>query len=206
MLVELAHHLARCYAREGVKPIETSQMIREGFDFRWCTPAELPMAPNDARELERYHQSFLYKYRNTQCYMDRLCGFTGQMTDELIAFESDYRVDSNVLVFEQAMDQNLAREADRGVTEKESLTETERSILIVETVEREVNNSGYDQFLFNCGEEFADVMEAAFRRIGYPKSADTAKDTLRIHRDFGEDIENEERAAQLSALDEAFFN
>lgn len=63
-----------------------------------------------------------------------LAGYSGQTTDELIALASNYRIDSIVLAFEQALDQrSLARE----------LTVEESWILAIEALEREVNNGGY---------------------------------------------------------------
>jgi hypothetical protein len=134
-----------------------------------------------------------------------LKGFSGQTANELIALEGRYRTDSIVLAFEQAMDQKSARASEQGLSEEEALTEAERTILIVESVEREVNNGGYDQFFENCGDEYADVMEDALRRIGCPKTAEIARDAVAIAEEFGDETENDERTARLNEIDERYF-
>jgi len=72
--------------------------------------------------------------------LKRLDGYAGQTLEQILALEGEYRVDSLVLVFEQALDQKAAR---AGV---QSLTKEERVLLAVEALEREVNNGGYGQF------------------------------------------------------------
>lgn len=94
-----------------------------------------------------------------------LDGYSGQSVDELVALASEYRVDSIVLAFEEAI---------RQTTDRYSLTrlnEPELTILAVESLEREVNNGGYHQFFLNTPEYAPDVV-AALKRIGCPKTAD----------------------------------
>ena len=62
-----------------------------------------------------------------------LDAYGGQTTDELIALESEYRIDSLVLAFEAALDA------------KAEHSKQERVVLAVEAVEREVNNGGFTQ-------------------------------------------------------------
>ena len=73
-------------------------------------------------------------------WLDR---YSGESTDTLIALENEYRLDSIVLAFEEALDQKTARSGT------DSLTAEEHVILAVEALEREVNNGGYSQFFFN---------------------------------------------------------
>ena len=53
-----------------------------------------------------------------------LDGYSGQTTDELIALEGEYRTDSLVLAFEQAL------------MAKDELTDEEKVVLAVEALER----------------------------------------------------------------------
>ena len=66
-----------------------------------------------------------------------LDGYSGQTTEELVALEGEYRTDSLVLAFEQALDQRVEHVGQEG------LTEEERIVLAIEALEREVNNGGY---------------------------------------------------------------
>ena len=86
--------------------------------------------------------------------------YTGQTTDELIALEGEYRTDSLVLAFEQALDQKTARAGT------EELTAEERVVLAVEALEREVNNGGYGQFFTNDSNEYTPIIVDALMRIG----------------------------------------
>jgi hypothetical protein len=88
--------------------------------------------------------------------------YGGQTTEQLLAFEGEYRTDSLVLAFEQAIQQKEAA----GPLSKE-----ERYVLAVEALEREVNNGGYGQFFLNSSHEFVDVIEEALAAIGCPKTA-----------------------------------
>lgn len=88
-----------------------------------------------------------------------LDSYSGQSVDELIAMESDYRIDSLVLAFEEA------------ISSKKKANDVERVILAVEALEREVNNGGYEQFFTNSSNEFAPVIVDALNRIGCPKTA-----------------------------------
>jgi hypothetical protein len=102
-----------------------------------------------------------------------LDGYSGESVDELIALEGEYRTNSLVLVFEQAMNQKAARV---GIGK---LTVEERVILAVEALEREVSNGGYDQFFLNTP-EYAPVIVDALRRIGCPKTAEITQRALAI--------------------------
>ena len=92
-------------------------------------------------------------------------GYSGQTADQLLSLEREYRIDSFVLAFEQAIGQRAARER------KQSLTDVERIVLAVEALEREVNNGGYDQFFVNPSREFAATIVESLLRIGCPRSA-----------------------------------
>jgi len=86
--------------------------------------------------------------------------YDGQTTDELIALEDGYRIDSIVLAFEIALG------------DKPNPSTAERVILAVEAIEREVNNGGFNQFFVNSSCELAPYIVDAFRLIDCPKTAE----------------------------------
>lgn len=92
----------------------------------------------------------------------------GQTTEQLLALEGEYRVDSLVLAFEQALqfkpDSDVSRE--------------ERYIQAVEGLEREVNNGGYGQFFLNSSREFVGLVEDALRAVGCPRTAGITRDAI----------------------------
>src|SRR5579863_2130168 len=91
--------------------------------------------------------------------------YSGQSVDELISLESEYRVDSLVLAFEEGIIQKFKREGENG------LSEPERVILAIEALEREVNNGGYSQFFENSSRYFAPWIVWALETIGCPQTA-----------------------------------
>jgi hypothetical protein len=95
-----------------------------------------------------------------------LDGYAGQTTDELIGLADTYRIDSVVLAFEEA----LAAKAERLGTA--SLTPAERVVLVVEAVEREVNNDGIDGLFFNSSKVYAPDFVSALGAIGRHDVAD----------------------------------
>jgi hypothetical protein len=95
--------------------------------------------------------------------------YAGQTVDQLIAMESDYRIDSLVLAFEQAIEQKK---------ETKKLSQAEVDILAVEAMEREVNNGGYHQFFLNSSKEHAAILPLSLERIGCPVAAKIASDAL----------------------------
>jgi Domain of unknown function (DUF4375) len=107
-------------------------------------------------------------------------GYSGQSTDELLALESEYRIDSVVLAFEQAI---LEKSASVGLSE---LNEAERTVLAVEALEREVNNGGYHQFFLNSAEHASSIV-AALERIDCPNTAKISQAAiahLGLHQPF----------------------
>lgn len=94
--------------------------------------------------------------------------YGGQSTEQLLALAGQFRIDSLVLAFEQAIQ---AKPSGQVSTE-------ESYVLAIEGLEREVNNGGYLQFFGNSSGEFAPVIEAALRAIGCPKTADITRDAI----------------------------
>lgn len=136
-------------------------------------------------------------------------GYSGQTTDELISFEGEYRSDSLVLAFEQALEQKAERVG------KEGLSNEELVVLAIEALEREVNNGGYEQFFFNSSNEYASIVVDALNRIGCNETAaltQRAIDCLRIDSpvsaesiDLVMDEDNDEREEQLNACDNQYY-
>jgi hypothetical protein len=133
-----------------------------------------------------------------------LDSYAGQSTEELLALEREFRVDSLVLAFEQAI---------QGKSQ-DSISTEESYVLAVEGLEREVNNGGYSQFFGNSSGEFAPVIEAALRAIDCPKTADITRDAiaaLRVEALTPEAVAtaalNEDESIQqvLAACDDRYF-
>ena len=134
--------------------------------------------------------------------------YGGQTTEELIALEGQYRTDSLVAAFEEA----VQRRAEQIGTAR--LTEAERTVLAVEAIEREVNNGGYDQFFANTP-ELAPIAVAALSRIGCQKTAaltQRAIDALGLEGVVTQEAiesaiyeEDEGRSDQLDRCDEEFY-
>lgn len=62
--------------------------------------------------------------------------------------------------------------------DKADLTPTERVVLAVEAMEREVNNGGFNQFFYNSSNEYAGELVAALREIGLSSVAGIAERAL----------------------------
>lgn len=138
-----------------------------------------------------------------------LDGYSRQTTDELLALEGEYRTDSIVLAFEQALYQKAERVGQEG------LATEERIVLAIEALEREVNNGGYEQFLMNSSNKYAPVVVDALDRIGCTETAkltQEAIDHLGIEGSITVEAiehmilqENEERDRKLSECDDRYF-
>jgi hypothetical protein len=97
-----------------------------------------------------------------------LSGYSGQTVDQLLSLYPEYRIDSIVLAFEEALGRKVH---DR---ELHGLNEVEITVLAVEALEREVNNGGHHQFFLNTP-EYAEHIVAALRRIGCIRMAEVAQ-------------------------------
>jgi hypothetical protein len=98
--------------------------------------------------------------------------YDGQSVDELIALEETHRLDSIVLAFEAALYQKRARLGD------DSINEVEWAILAVESLEREVNNGGFDQFFTNPSYEFVPSIVEILEKISCPNFAVITKKAI----------------------------
>ncbi|MHC4177077.1 MAG: DMP19 family protein, partial [Planctomycetota bacterium] len=134
--------------------------------------------------------------------------YSGQSLDELISLECEYRIDSLVLAFEQAIDQKAE------AVGMESLSDEERTVLVVEALEREVNNGGYNQFFLNS-KEFTPIIVDALTRIGCPRTAEITQkaiDAIGISVpitpkaiDQVMDEESDQRDEKLNECDEMYY-
>lgn len=133
-----------------------------------------------------------------------LAGYGGQSTEDLLALEREYRVDSLVLAFEEAIQRKSP----------ESISREESYVLAVEGLEREVNNGGYGQFFINSSNEFAPLIETALRAIDCPKTADITRDAiaaLRVETVTSESVaaaalgDDKSIQAALAACDDRYF-
>ncbi len=98
--------------------------------------------------------------------------YEGQSTSELIALRESHRKDSLVLAFEQG----IQSKADRAGFD--ALTQAEQTVLVVEAVEREVNNGGYRQLFLNQTHEYVEHFVDALHRIGCPVAARLTQDAI----------------------------
>lgn len=129
--------------------------------------------------------------------------YDGQSTDELIALEDKFRVDSIVLAFEVALDG------------KDPLSIAERVVLSVEALEREVNNGGFNQFFVNSSVQFAPYVVESFNLIGCPQTAQLCQqaiDLLGVEDLFDSDAledaaceADDNLMERFNALDEVYY-
>ena len=122
--------------------------------------------------------------------------YTGQSLDELLAMEQAYRVDSLVFAMAFALSHKLWQ------CGAAALSPAERIILVVQCLEREVNNGGYDQFFFNPSREYARDIEAALRAIGCPINADIARRAVEALQIEGEPTADAVETALVAGGDE----
>ena len=133
--------------------------------------------------------------------------YSGQSTEQLLSLEGEYRTDSLVVAFEQALDQKSAAE--------KSLTPEEQVVLAVEALEREVNNGGYSQFFTNSSVEHCPNIVMSLEQIGCPETADITKralNVLNVPRLSAETIqasmatESDARDEALSECDDLYYD
>jgi hypothetical protein len=130
-----------------------------------------------------------------------LPSYGGQTTEELLALEARYRIDSLVLAFEQAIQAKATPSKEEGY------------VLAVEALEREVNNGGYSQFFINSSNEFAPTIESALRAIDCPKTADITRDAIAALDTDGdlspdavsEAAQDDDVASRLGECDQRYF-
>jgi Domain of unknown function (DUF4375) len=98
-----------------------------------------------------------------------LDGYGGQTLDELLAVTDTYREDSIILAIEQALQQKTPTD----------ISPPEHVVLVVEALEREVNNGGYNQFFLNEPEYAHDIV-SALTQIGCAETARITRDATEV--------------------------
>jgi hypothetical protein len=111
-----------------------------------------------------------------------LSRYRGESIDELIGMEGHYRTDSIVATIHQLL------------LDKQRLSKAERTVVVIEALEREVNNGGFHQFFLNAPSDAVDVVEA-LQRIGCPEIASLAQEAINALRlDSAPTVEGVEEA------------
>ena len=100
-----------------------------------------------------------------------LNGYEGQTIDELLGLEGEYRTDSLIFAFEQALDLKAKQHGAGALSPEEGVIRT------IEVLEREVNNGRYSQFLIN-GFDCVPRVVRALERIGCLKSAQITQNAI----------------------------
>lgn len=123
--------------------------------------------------------------------------------EQIIQLEDTHRIDSIVVAIEDAL------------LEKADLTAAERIVLVIEAMEREVNNGGFNQFFFNSSNEYAGELVSALRQIGAPNVAEIAERALRTvgaqpdwtcdQYEVASVDPDETTMAELNACDDAYY-
>jgi len=133
--------------------------------------------------------------------------YSNQTVDELLSLEGEYRIDSLVLAFEQAIEQKVSQGKEE--------TSVERVVRAVEALEREVNNGGYLQFFVNPSVEFAPDIAASLRQINCPKTAgltQRAIDALHLPEltvraiQSQMEVDDDSRNEELNECDQAYYS
>ena len=135
--------------------------------------------------------------------------YSGESAEQLIALAGEYRIDSILAAFEQALQQKASRDGEN------SLSAEERILLAVEALEREVNNGGYSQFFINSSVEYVPQIVASLRRIGCSKTSEITEraiaalglpvmTALAIQNVMADD--NDEREDELGQCDDLYYN
>lgn len=117
--------------------------------------------------------------------------------------------------FVMDMYQTVCDKCEYGRT-MEKLNEFERGFFVVQELEMEVNNGGFDQFFFNPGGNFSYKLVHAFTKIGDVQTAEICEKALAAfgkelpcHHDerqtMLEESESDEIDAILSECDDAFY-
>lgn len=98
--------------------------------------------------------------------------YDGQTVNQLISLEITHRIDSIIIAFETALDQKREQQGDS------SINEIEWTILAIESLEREVNNGGFDQFFTNISYEFVPTIVDFLEKISCHKTAAIVKKAI----------------------------
>jgi len=139
---------------------------------------------------------------------EMLVGYSGETAEELLSYPAKGQYDALVAAFEKAIQEKAAREGEH------TLTDEERVILAVRSLQREVTNGGYDQFFRNSSRKFTSIVVQSLVRISCKQAAkitQMAVDALRLSSLNMKTIktamqeESEQRDQRLDRCDELFY-
>lgn len=134
--------------------------------------------------------------------------YSGESVDQLLSLEGNYRIDSLVLAFEQAISQKAERKGAQSLSDEESI------VLAVEALEREVNNGGYHQFFVNSSREFAQIVVGSLQSIGCKKTASITQRAIKALGisdvtaeaiDTALTADGQQRLAKLKRCDDSYY-
>lgn len=137
--------------------------------------------------------------------------YGGQTTDDLVALEDRYRVDSLVVAMEMA----LRTRAENSSALLSQLNLDERVVVVVAAMEREVNSGGFESLFASDEAVWVPFLIEGLQAIGCPKVAalaDKAIKRLKIKGPLSADAirnavdgDDEKLSDALSALDEKYY-
>ncbi len=94
----------------------------------------------------------------------------GLSVHEIVKLESEYRIDSLVCAVEEILSRKDDNEID--------INEEELVVLAVESMEREVNNGGFEQFFGNYSWRFSPYLVVCLNRIGSTQAKQLAEQAI----------------------------
>lgn len=96
----------------------------------------------------------------------------GKSVDDLVALTNDKSECEFLFAIEMAIQQKEERVGDA------NLSPEERIVLAIESLEREVNNGGYNLFFINSSRQYATIIVESLIRIGCPEVAALTRKAL----------------------------
>jgi hypothetical protein len=139
---------------------------------------------------------------------DSFVAYSGETTDELLAYPARAQRDSLVRAFEEGLQRKVSRSGQG------ALSQEERTILAVRALDREVNNGGYHQFFCNSSKRFAPDIVKSLSRIGCRRTAKITQRAINALRAAPVTVArieaamretNAERDRELERCDEWFY-
>ena len=136
---------------------------------------------------------------------DSFVGYSGETTNELLAYPARGQHDSLVRAFEEGLRRKVGQRA---------LSKEERTILAVRALDREVNNGGYQQFFRNSSKQFVPEIVQSLSRIGCRRTATITQKAIKalgatplIATRINDAMRktNEQRDRELERCDEWFY-
>lgn len=186
-----------------VASLEGNDQVEKKFRVQ-----DLSMTAPTMKETLRQMKERTAAYMKSRPGPKWLNGYSDQSVEQLLSLEGEYRTDSLVLAFEEAINRKAQRDG------MQSLSEEERVVLAVEALEREVNNGGYDQFFVNSSREFVPTVVSALQRIGCKKTASITQKAIKAlgTADLKSEAidavmarDDEQRLAKLNRCDDSYY-